>query len=239
MRAILIAILLFTISLLGADFTNGVFCVDKPVEYQLITQGGIASTNQMSAGESRMVSTAIIELHPLLQTTFYFSGGLIVLAETNSILSISVFDQEVKNLGDIPRPAVFGSHNISLELNRGTFVVLYPIQDTNSSFSISSPLAMYQMETGKFLFHISDNRSLVYVLDGMLRVRGDRSRIDIAKKGNKAITGHLDTDIVSTIRTISSVERDSIIALQNKADALTNAVQFFVIDGRVRGVLVQ
>lgn len=232
MKTLIAALLLCASTLLGADFTNGVFYVDKPVECHLIAQNGATTTNTIAAGETRQVGLQLVELCPAEPTTIYLSGGLKVNAEAKAVLSINVFDQEVKNLTASPRPAVFGSHNISLLFSSGKFTVSYPSQDAGSSCAISTPLAMYQMNPGKFIFQVSEGKSLVYVLDGMMIVHGDKNRTDTAKKGSKTTTGQIDTETATTTRPINQAESNSIAAVQ--ATAL--AIQFIVIDGRVRGV---
>lgn len=234
MKTLIALLLLCASTLLGADFTNGVFYVDKPVECHLISQNGATSTNTISAGETRQVGLQLVELRPAEPTTIYLSGGLKINAEANTVLSINVFDQEVTNLTASPRPAAFGSHNISLLFSSGKFTVSYPTQDAGSSCAISTPLAMYQMNPGKFIFQVSEGKSLVYVLEGMMIVHGDKNRTDTAKKGSKAITGQIDTETATTTRPVNQAESNSIAAAQ-KGEA-TTAIQFFVIDGRVRGV---
>ena len=91
---------------------------------------------------------------------------------------------------------------------------------------------MYQMNVGKFLFQVSDAKSLVYVLDGMMTVHGDKSRKDTAKKGSKTITGQIDTEVATTTRPINPTE-SSTIATQTNAPS---DIRFIVIDGRVRGI---
>lgn len=239
MKAILLSILLSVSSLFGGELTNGVFYVDKSVECHLIAQNGATVTNQIPSGDTRMVGTTLVELCPTNQTTIYFSGGLIVTADANSVLSINTFDQEVNNLTETPRPATFGAHNISITLSKGNFVVLYPVQDASSTFAISTPLALYQMNVGKFQFQVSDQKSLVYVLDGMMTVHGDKNRVDTAKKGNKSITGQIDTEVATTTRPINSTESSTVSIAQTTADASSGIVKFFVIDGRVRGALLK
>ena len=159
---------------------------------------------------------------------------MVVTADPNSIFSVNAFDQEVKNQTNSPCLAAFGPHNISLALTRGSFSVTYKSKDENSTCAISTPLAMYQMNEGKFLFQISDAKSLVYVLDGMMTVHGDKSRKDTAKKGSKTITGQIDAEVATTTRPINPAE--SITIATQTRDLASAAIQFIVIDGRVRGV---
>jgi hypothetical protein len=233
MKVITLLILLASaVSLFAAD---GVFYVDKPVEVHLIAQSGATVTNRLFDGSTTAVgSNTLTELCPSEKTTIYLSGGPTIEADAGSILSINVFDQEVKNLMNSPSLAAFGSHNISLTLTKGTFGITYQVQDANSTCAISTPLALYQMNVGKFLFQVSDAKSLVYVLDGMMTVHGDKNRVDSAKKGSKSVTGQIDTEVATTTRPINPSE-SSTIATQTR-DLASAAIRFIVIDGRVRGV---
>jgi len=239
MKAIIAAIVLFVSSAtcaLGADLTNGVFYVDKPVECHLIAQNGQTTTNQLKAGNTYMVGNVLAELFPTTKTTVYFSDGPIVEANTNSTLTINVFDQEVKNLNAPPRLVSFGTHNLSLTFGNGEFVILYRPSDPNSSLAISTPIAMYQVNAGKFIFQVSDQKSLVYVLDGMMQVHGDKSRVDSAKKGSKAITGQIDTETATTTRAINQAESSAVSTSQATIDGKTSDVRFVVIQGRLFGI---
>lgn len=233
MKAIILSLLLSVSSLLGAD---GVFYVDKPVEAHFIAQSGATTTNQLAEGSSTSVGDKLIELCPKDKTTVYFSGGPIIQVDAGAVMTVNVFDQEVKNLTNSPCLAVFGTHNLSLGLTKGTFNVSYGKQDENSTFAISTPIALYQVNVGKFLFQVSDAKSLVYVLDGMLTVHGDKNRVDSAKKGSKSITGQIDTEIATTTRPINPTESSNLATMQTRDNA--SAVQFIVIDGRVRGVRI-
>ncbi len=227
-----IALLLMASSLFAAD---GVFYVDKPVEVHSIAQNGATTTNHLAAGSTAVVgTTTLTEISPSEKTTVYLSGGLTIIADSGAVFSINAFDIEVKNLTNSPSLASFGSHNVSLTLTRGNFSVIYSKQDESSTCAIATPLALYQMSVGKFLFQISDEKSLVYVLDGGMIVHGDKNRTDAAKKGSKSITGQIDTEVATTTRPINSQE-SSTIATQAK-DSASAAIQFIVIDGKVRGV---
>lgn len=232
MKPIILAFLmaLAPIPTLGAE---GVFYVDKPVEAHFIAQSGATTTNRLSEGSSTVVGATLIELCPSEKTTVYF-GPLMVQADAGSVMTVNTFDQEVKNLTNSPCLAAFGSHNLSLGLNKGNFAVTYAKQDESSTCAVSTPLALYQMNVGKFLFQITDAKSLVYVLDGMMTVHGDKNRVDSAKKGSKSITGQIDTEIATTTRPINQAENSTLAGMQTRDNA--SAIQFFVIDGRVRGV---
>ena len=231
MKTVILALFLAASTLFAAD---GVFYVDKSVETRVIAQNGATTTNVLPSGATGFVgNSTITELRPSEKTTFRLPSGPIISADGGSVFSINVFDLEVKNLTNQPCLAEFGSHNISIVITKGNLNVTYPAQDENSSFTIASPLAMYQLNKGQFIFQISDQKSLVYVLDGMMTVHGDKSRTDSAKKGSKSITGQIDTEVATTTRPINQQESSTLATMQTKDSA---SVYFIVIDGRVRGV---
>ena len=232
MKATFLSFLLSASSLFATD---GVFYVDKPVEVHLIAQNGVTVTNHLSDGSTTMVgATTLTELCLSEKTTIYLGGGPTIEADAGSVMSINVFDQEVRNLTNSPSLATFGVHNISLTFMKGNFGVTYQVQDANSTCAVSTPLALYQMNVGKFFFQISDVKSLVYVLDGGMIIHGDKNRVDAAKKGSKSITGQIDMEVATTTRPINPSESNT-IAMQARDNA-SAAIQFIVIDGRVRGV---
>ena len=232
MKALILSILLAASTLFAAD---GVFYVDKSVETHAIAQNGATTTNMLAAGATMAVGAELVELFPSEKTTIQFPSGPTISADGGSILTVNTFDLEVKNLTNQPCLAVFGSHNLAVQLTKGNFTINYPVESENSSFTISSPLAMYQLNKGKFIFQISDQKSLVYVLDGMMVVHGDKSRKDTAKKGSKSITGQIDTEVATTTRPINPQESSTLATMQTKDSA---SVYFIVIDGRVRGVRI-
>jgi hypothetical protein len=215
--------------------TEGVFYVNKSIISHQIAQSGMTITNKLIAGSTSIIeSTTLTELLPLEKTTVYLSGGFIIEADNNSVFSINAFDQEVKNLTNSPSLAIFGPHNINIMLSKGNFIISYKSKNEDSICTISTPLAMYQLNEGEFLFQISNEKSLVYVLDGMMIVHGDKNRADSAKKGSKSITGQIDTDVATTTRPINVEENNSIIAAtENKT---LEDIRFIIIDGKVRGV---
>lgn len=232
MKVILLSFLLAASSLFAAD---GVFYVNKPVESHLIAQSGVTVTNKLVGGSTTMVGgTTLTELCPSEMTTIHLASGPIISADGGSVFSINAFDLEVSNLTNPPCLASFGPHNISLTLTKGNFTITYPAPKEGSTCAIATPLAMYEMNAGKFMFQVSDAKSLVYVLDGMMTVHGDKSRKDTAKKGSKTITGQIDTEVATTTRPINPAESSN-IATQTRDNA-SAAIQFIVIDGRVRGM---
>lgn len=181
---IVATILLVIILKLSAATTNGVFYVDTPLECHIVSQNGAISTNALSAGKTYAISdTSIAEMHVPNKTVFYFSDGPAIEAGAKSIFSVNVFDQETTNLNAAPRKAVFGTHNIALTLNQGEFSIVYK-SATNSSFNITTPFVSYQIESGRFLFRITEKSSIVFVIDGSLTMLDGKDKNKNAVKGD-------------------------------------------------------
>lgn len=232
MKTAILALFLAATTLFAAD---GVFYVDKSVETHAIAQNGATKTNVLEAGATMAVGAELVELYASERTTIQFPSGPTISADGGSVFTVNTFDLEVKNLTNQPCLAVFGNHNLTIQLTKGNFTINYPTDGDNSSFTVSSPLAMYELKKGNFVFQISDQKSLVYVLDGMMTVHGDKSRKDTAKKGSKSITGQIDTEVATTTRPINQQESSTLATMQTKDSA---SVYFIVIDGRVRGVRI-
>lgn len=249
MKAILASILLFIATAMpsfGTDQTNGTFYIDKPVECHLIANNGSATTNKLTAGKTYMVSDVLLEMVSTEKTTFYFSGGLMVEASSDSVMSINLFDQEVNNLESQPRKAEFGTHNISLTFNKGEFCVVYPNTNAYSSLIINTPYSAYEVNNGKFFFRSSEKSVVAYVLEGMMQVHGDKKNADKTEKGKLAMAipftdpaSGVEDKIVTSIKTLKQEETDRFASPVLVAERKYGNVQFFVINGRVIGVWVK
>lgn len=246
MKSFIAAIfLMVSLCVASADTTNGVFYIDQSVECRLLAQNG-DTTNILTAGKTYMdvTGTSIVELNNTNKTTYYFSGGLVVQAAPSSVFSIDVFDQDVKNLAEQPRKAVFGSHNISLTFTKGEFAVIYPQADNVSSLTINTPYAAYQMSVGKFLFRVSEKSAIGYVGEGMMQVHGDKNKVDTTDKGKLAVAipfqdsaNGMTDKILTSIKSLKPEDTANYIKPLVEADKKTNDIQFVVIGGRVLGVL--
>lgn len=237
-----LSFVLFLTSTFGADMTNGVFCADSDVESRLIAQNGAVTTNQLAAGKTYMVGNALVELRPSTNTTFYFSGGIIVDVGPKAILTLNLFDQEVKNIVSIPRKAEFGTHNISLSIGNGEYSIIYPNKDQYSSISLSTPFTSYQLSGGKYFFRVSDKSVVAYVLEGTMQVIGDK-KSDKTERGKIAVAiPFSDSDsgvsdkVISSIKTVKPEETTRFSSPILMAEKKANDVQFFIINGNVVGI---
>lgn len=228
--------------------TNGVFYIDSPVECHLISQNGASQTNHLVAGKSYMVGDFLVELEPesTNKTTFYLSGGPMIEAFPRSSFSINLFDQEVKNLDAHPRRAEFGSHNINITLSKGEFSIIYSNSSANSSLIVGTPYATYQLHGGKYFFRVTDRSVVVYVLDGIMTVHGDKNKIDTTDSGKLSVVvpfsdpgSGVDDKIVTSIKILRKEEADKFAAPLLLAEKKSGNVLFIVINGRVIGVLLK
>lgn len=233
---ITLTLLFVTFSLLASEITNGVFYIDSPVECHLIQQNGSTITNQLIAGKTYMVADSLLELFITNKTLIYFSNGAVIEASTNSIVDISLFTQEINNLDSQPSIGDFGFHNIGLSFFKGEFSIIYFNTNINSSFTITTPIAVYELNSGKFGFQVSEQKSLVYVFDGEIpRIHGDKNRIDSVKKGKLSIVGQMEDTVATTTRDIKQSEQSNIGIMLSKIDQKINDVKFFIISGRIIG----
>jgi hypothetical protein len=242
MKAIVASILLFLATAVAsyADLTNGVFYTDSEVECHLISQNGSTTTNQLTAGKTYLVTDTLIELQVTNKTTLYFSGGPMIEVSPGSTLTINVFDADVKNLDSQPRKADIGNINLGINFNKGEFSVIYPNTDANSSCIANTPFASYQLGGGKYFFRVSDKSAIVYVVEGIMQMHGDK-KVDKTSKGNLAVAlpfddGGKESRILTSIKTLKDDENERYATPVLLAEKKWNNVGFIVVGGRVIGV---
>lgn len=227
----------------SADITNGVFYINTDVECLLVTQSGNNSTNYLKAGKTYQTGNVILELKTSSSTTFLFSGGPLIQTGSNSLFSILLFDQDVKNIEDVPQKAKFGEHMINIGLLRGEFSIIYPNKDTNSTVNVNTHYADYELKGGKYYFRLTSKSALVYVLEGAMTVHGDKNRMDNVDKGNFALAvpfgdedSGLEDKMITSFKKAKPEDMDKFAAPVLKADKNWPDVDFFVIGGKVIGV---
>jgi len=244
MKAIFTTLMLFFATLFAnADMTDGVFYVDAPVECHLVSQNGNIATNHLSAGNTYMVGNVLLEMNITNKTTFHFSGGPMIDIAPKSAFSINLFDQEVKNLTVPPRKADFGSHNLSVSFGVGEYSVVYPNKNPGSMITVATPFITYQLSGGKYFFRVSDKSIIVYVLEGMMQVHGDKNKVDTTDKGKLAVAipftdpaSGVEDKIITSIKTLKPEEMERFSSPVLIAERKWGDVQFFVINGRVIGL---
>ena len=222
--------------------TNGVFYTDSAIQCHLISQNGAATTNQLSAGKTYLVTDTLIELQTSNTTTLYFSGGPMIEASAASLITVNVFDSEVKNLNAQPRKADIGSINLGLTFGKGEYSVIYPNIDANSSLVINTPFASYQLGGGKYFFRVSDKSAIVYVVEGSMQMHGDK-KVDKTSKGNLAVAipfadpgSGVEDKILTSIKTLKQDENDKYSTPVLLAEKKWGNVGFVIVGGRVIGI---
>ena len=247
MKSLILAFFLFAAGAIAsaAEMTNGVFYVDNAVSCHLVSQNGSVTTNDLSAGRTYMVGNTLLEMETTNKTAFYFSGGPLIEVSPNAKLSVNLFDQEVNNLSSTPRKPEYGSHNLSLKFDVGEYSVIYPSKDANSSLTITTPYTSYELQGGKYYFRVSDKSAIVYVLEGMMNVHGDK-RVDKTEKGRLAVAipftdpaSGVEDKIVTSIKALKQEETERFATPILLAEKKWADVQFFVINGRVIGAWVK
>lgn len=245
MKAKLIALLMFlAVGLASAETitTNGVFYVNAPTECHLIAQDGSTATNALASGHTYMVGNALAELHISTDSDIYLGGTAMLEAQSNSVFSIDVFDQEVKNINSEPSKAQFGYHNIGVTLINGDFSLIYPTNTPNSSFTVSTALTSYELNGGKYFFRVSDKSVVAYVFDGSMTVHGDNNKVSKTSKGNLALaipfsdpSSGIPDRIMSSVKPLNSTNTTFVNPIV-KAEGKFSNVEFCVVNGRVVGI---
>jgi hypothetical protein len=244
MKAILTAFLLSTATFLGADFTNGVFYVDKPIESVTMTMAGVATTNVLESGKTYPVSDDLLDLSSTNDTSIYFSGGPLIQLGNKSKFTILSFGQEIENLSANPSAAEFGTHTINLQLEFGEFSIIYPNTNEYSRVNITTHYAQYELTGGKYYFRLTEKSALVYVIQGGMLVHGDKKQVDIVDSGKLAIAvpfggdaeNGIDEKIVSSFRQPDQEKTLIWTTPVTIAEGKWDNAAFFVIDGNIVGI---
>ncbi len=236
MKAIFAAILLFVstaVSALGADMTNGVFYVEKPVECHLISQNGSIKTNQLAAGHTYMVGDVLLEMTVANRTLFYFAGGPLLEAGSNSVFSIDSFMVEVKNLNDQPRKVNLGTRNLALTFKSGEFSIVYPNTDPNSPLAVTTDFAMYEFPGGKYFVRAEANNSMAYVSKGTMITHANKQATK-TEEGKASVSSANYTFYDGLPNNPEYIAK--CIASTDDTEKRFDDVQFFVVGGNVIGI---
>ncbi len=240
----LVASLLLLLASLGAkaEMTNGVFYTDSAVECHLISQNGHTVTNQLIAGKTYPVTDVLVELQTTNKATLYFSGGPMIEVSTGAVMTINVFDIDAKNLDAQPRKADIGNINLGLNFMQGEYSVVYPNGDANSSLTVNTPFASYQLGGGKYFFRVSDKSAIVFVVEGSMQMHGDK-KVDKTSKGNLAVAipftdpgSGVEDKIMTSVKTLKQDENAKYTSPVLLAEKKYANVGFVVINGGIIGV---
>lgn len=246
MKSLILSVIFVVLTIFTSysEMTNGSFYVVGTSECRLISQSGPIATNVIINGKTYMVGNSLLEMTITNKTLFYFAGGPLVCATSNSTFTINTFDQEINNLDAQPRKPEFGSHNINISLDRGEYFIIYPNTNENSSFVINTPFTSYELRGGKYSIRISDKSAVVYVYDGFMNIHGDK-KLDKAEKGKLSIAipfsdplSGVNDKIITSVKPLKQEENDRFSSPIVNIDKQISDVQFFVIAGRIIGVWV-
>lgn len=230
MRSLIFTIILIITSLISAkaELTNGAIYANVSTECHLIHPNGSVTTNVFASGRTITIGDALVEIVAESATLFYFSGGPLIEASAKSVISINLFDVDVENLNSTPQSAKFGNCNLSLKFDIGEFSVIYSNTNANSMLSITTPYTNYELKAGKYFFRITDKSAIVYVVEGVMNVHGDK-RVDKIGQGKFA-------KVATTVKTLKQDESDMSPLSVNFPDTRKDDVRFFVIDSKVVGI---
>lgn len=207
---------------LSQVYTNGVF-VDK--------------------GKTVEVEKKVYQFTPTNKSeTLYFSNDLIAEIYTNSDFSINSFFQEVYDINTPPHRAKFGVSSLSAALMNGTAVFTYSgTTNDNSSCVISTPMVDIELYKGTFYFKVSENKVLVFVLEGSLKSHGDKGRETLVNAGYAVIAVPNDIGILEAKISLGAekVKQAIVDKLTTESKNITNlkgTIMFAIVNGKVLGI---
>ena len=210
----------------GADvYANGVYC---------------------EQGKTVEIDKAIHEITPTNKPEIlYFSNDLIVKVNTNSDFMVNSFFQNILNTNSTPEKLKAPTHNFAATLNKGTTIVTYNGGDENSSCTISTPFTDHELSKGTFYFQVSDNKVIVFTIDGSLKSTSGNSRsTTTTPTGYAAIAvqndsnGILDSKVSFYTDKVKQSVIDKLTVESKDVTNLKNSIMFIRIDGKTTGVVI-
>ena len=249
MKSILTAIILFVSTMIGT--ATGAFYIDNDVECTFFGTSGPIATKQLDAGLTYEINitNGIMDFHfgntngPI---TFFFPAGSLISADCSTDMSIMDCFQNIENISSNACKAIVAGQSAQLAFSKGEFSIVYYPQNTNTSLNllnIHTPFADYELETGKYLFRVSDKSVVAYVAEGQMKVHGDTNKVDVVTKGNLSFAVPFKDEVSGvTDKIISSVRRSkpdeveklttSILALEKR----TNEIFWAVVEHKLVGI---
>lgn len=206
-------------------YTNGVYC---------------------EQGKTIEIDKSVHEITPTNKSEIlYFSNDLIVKVNTNADFMINSFFQDVSNTNATPEKLKSPTHNFAATLNKGSCIVTYDGGNENSSCVISTPFTDHELSKGTFYFQVTDNRVIVYTIDGTLKTTGGNSRTTTTTPTGYAViavnnesNGILESKISFYTDKLKPSAVDKIIAESKDVTSLKNSIMFIRIDGKTTGVVI-
>ena len=172
----------------------------------------------------------------------YFSNDLLVKVGTNSDFLVNSFFQEVYDIKSDPKKTKFGNANFAASLMNGSAIVVYGGGDSNnSSCVISTPMTDLELYKGTFYFKVSENKVLVFVLNGSLKSHADKGRENVVTVGYAVIAVPNDIGLLEAKISLGAEKvRPVIIDKLNTEvkDIGKNKIVFATVNGKVIGILI-
>ena len=174
--------------------------------------------------------------------TLHFSNELIVKTYTNTDFTINSFFQEVSDIDKMPHKAKLGASSFAASMMNGTAVIIYAgSTNENSSCVISTPMSDLELYKGTFYFKVSENKVIVFVLDGQLKAHGEKKKENTVTAGYAVLAMPNDIGILEDNISLGAekVRVDTIKKLTDEVQdvvKLQNQFLFITINGKTIGV---
>lgn len=195
-------------------------------------------------GKTTEVERKVYQFTPTNSSdVLYFSNDLIAEIYTNSDFSINSFFQEVYDVNSPPHKAKFGASSLSATLLNGTAVFTYSGTNDNSSCVISTPMTDIELGKGTFYFKVSENKVLVFVLEGSLKSHGDKGKGGVVNAGYAVIAvpndiGILEAKISLGSEKVRQAIIDKLTTESRNITSLKGTIMFATIGGKLVGILI-
>ena len=230
-------ILISTINIaISQTYTNGSFYIDSSIECQAITPHSGIITNNLIAETTHMTGNTVLLFTSTNLAKFYLSGGIYIIADANSQFSIDIFEQEINNLNASPRKATFGNYNLALTIISGR-VAIESVTNENSAISLTAQESAFQLNGGDFLFDVMTNTVVCYSTGNYKRILTTHSTPNLNVKCAELLMEHNVKLITTETFQPTSNQLDVYNILIHKLN--DKNVEFFVIDGKLIGILTK
>jgi hypothetical protein len=161
---------------------------------------------------------------------------------TNSDFTINSFFQEIYDIDKPAHTAKFGTSTLAATLMNGSATVVYGgSTNENTSCVISTPMTDLELYKGTFYFKVTDNRVIVFVLEGSLKSHGDKKKENTVTAGYAVLAMLNDIGILEDKISLGAekVKVDTIKKLTDDAQDVvkSNGTYLFIIhEGKTVGV---
>lgn len=174
----------------------------------------------------------------------YFSNELIAKVNTNGDFVINSFFQEILNTNIFPEKIKSITHNFAATLNKGSVIVTYAGGDENSSCIISTPFTDHELSKGTFYFQVTDNKVIVFTLDGSLKSSANNKSVANTQTGYALVAiqndgnGVLDSKISVYTDRVKPVIIEKLTLESKDVINIKNSIIFIKINDKIVGVVI-